>query len=239
MASLLDQQVPGRDDVVTEALSWPDRARRVQILDALSYTGACELLKGIKALRQKIADTFDPHVKRAYESHRALVKEKADAEAPLTEAERVLKNAIRAFDDEQERRRREEQRRLEEAARREEETRRLEQAAAMEREAREFGDAGLEREAHALIEEPIAPPPVAAVAKATPRVSGITYRTTYSARVTDLRALIQYVARHPEHANLLTANTVALNGLARSLKDGLKIPGVQVDVTRDVAAGTR
>src|SRR5690348_17585474 len=44
---------------------------------------------------------FRSHVKRAYEAHRALVREKADAEAPLTQAERVIKDALRAYDDEQ------------------------------------------------------------------------------------------------------------------------------------------
>jgi hypothetical protein len=92
--------------VTSEALSWPDRARATVITDSTTYTDACELLKGIKALRVRIGETFDPHIGRAFQAHRALCKEKQDAEAPLTEAERILKAALVAYDDAQERIRR-------------------------------------------------------------------------------------------------------------------------------------
>ena len=225
------------DVVRAEALTWPEQARALAIVDAPSYNGAAGLLKAIKALRAKIAETFQPHVKRAHEAHTALVKEQADAEAPLTEAELIIKRGLVTYDQEQERLRQIEQRRLEDIARKSEEARRLEEAAAMEKEAAATGDTALRAEAEALIAEPVYVAPIQ-VEKATPAVKGISYRTTYSARVTNKRLLIQFVADNPQFENLLDANMVALNGQARSLKLAMQIPGVVVDEKRDIAAGS-
>lgn len=224
------------DTVKTEAQSWPERARAAIVATAEQYASAGELLKGIKSLRAKIAETFDPHVKRAHEAHKALVKEKADAEAPLAEAERILKAALIAFDQEQERLRVAEQRRLDEIARAEEETRRLNLAAAMEKEGNTFGDAAMVAEAEELISAPVmvAAP---AVARTTPKVSGIAMATTYRAQVTDLLALVKHVAANPQLLPLLQVNQTALNGQARSLKTSLRLPGVQVLADQTVRAG--
>lgn len=234
MSAILE--FPERDTVKNEALTWPQRARAAAITSIESYTAAAELLKAIKALRVKIAETFDPHVKRAHEAHRALVKEKADAEAPLTEAELILKRSLTAYDDEQRRIARERQAKADREAREQEEQRRLDQAAAMEKEGNEFGDVALVAEANALISEPVVAV-AAPVEKATPKVAGIAYRTTYSAQVVDILALVRHVAANPQLLPLLSANMPALNGQARSLKAALQLPGVKVIETRDVAAG--
>lgn len=217
--------------VAEKALAFPDQARALRIVNAGTYQAACEFLKGIKALRQEIADTFQPHITRAHESHKALLKEKADAEAPLADAERIAKAALVTYDTEQERQARIEQQRLQAEARRQEEERRLADAVALE-------SAGDVVEAEALIAAPIEVP-VIAVAPTTPKVSGISYRETWGAEVVDLAALVAYVAAHPQFAALLLPNMPALNGQARSLKGQLQIPGVKAVCTRDVAAGRR
>lgn len=226
------------DAVKNEALAWPDRARAVTIADDASYTRAAELLKGIKALRGRIADTFDSHIKRAFESHKALVREKAEAEAPLTEAEAIVKRSLVTYQQEQDRKAREEARRLEEAARQQEETRRLEEAAAIERVAAETGDEAMRATAHEVLEAPVAAV-VVRPAPATPKIAGISYRDTYSARVVNVSKLIAFVARNPQFANLLTPNQTALNQLARAQKAMLQIDGVEVVTERVAAAGSR
>lgn len=232
MSAVLD--LSERDTVTTEAMSWPDRARAVVVTTAEQYVVGADLLKGIKALRTKIAETFDPHVRRAHEAHKALVAEKAAAEAPLTQAEQILKHALVTYDNAQAALQREAQRIADEQARRDEEQRRLETAAAMEIEGHDYGDAALVAEAHALLEEPVLAM-AAPVAKSTPTVAGLSYRTTYAAQVTDLLALVRHVAQHPELINLLSANGPALNAQARSLKAALRLPGVRVIETRDAA----
>jgi hypothetical protein len=203
------------------------------------YITASDTLKAIKALRAKIGETFDPHIARAFQAHRALTKEKSDAETPLTEAERIIKGALVTYDQEQARLQRLEEARLREEARLAEETRVLNLAAAMEAEGQQCEDVALVAEAHALISEPIQAPPIAPVVKATPKITGITYRTTYSAQVINLHELVKFVAANPSHLGLLSANMPALNGQARSLKLGLRLPGVKVHEARDVAAGSR
>ncbi len=218
------------DRTVTEqALAYPDRARALCIADADGYHAACEFLKGVKALRAEIAETFEPHIKRAHESHKALLKEKADAETPLLEAERITKAALVDYDHAQEQIRRAEQARLQAELRQREEARRLADAVALE-------SAGEQAEADALIDAPIEVP-VVAVAPMTPKVGGIVYRETWSATVTDLGALVKHVAANPALAGLLSANMPALNAQARSLKGQLQIPGIKAVCTRDVAAG--
>ena len=217
--------------VVEQALTFPDKARALTIADPASYQSACDFLKGIKSLRTEIAETFEPHIKRAHESHKALLKEKADAEAPLAEAERIVKSALVTYDQAEEHKRRAEAARLQEELRQQEEERRLAEAVELEA-------AGEQAEAEALIDAPVFVPTVA-VAPSTPKVSGISYRETWSANVTDLGALVMYVAQHPQFAGLLLANIPALNGQARSLKGQMQIPGVEAVCTRDVAAGRR
>lgn len=224
--------------VVAEALSWPDRARATAIVDTSTYVAAAELLKGIKALRVRIGETFDPHIGRAFQAHRALCKEKQDAEAPLTEAERILKTALVAYDDAQERIRRAEEARLREVARLAEEQRQLEEAAAIELEAERHNDPELRSLATQLLEAPVHTPAVIAP-RTTPKVAGITFRETWSARVVDTRALIAYVAQHPECTNYLTPNLTALNAAVRAQREGFKVAGVEAVCQKSAAAGAR
>lgn len=224
--------------VTARALTFPEQARAIRITSVETYQSACEFLKTIKALRTEIADTFDPHIDRAFQAHRALVKEKKEAEAPLQDAELSAKRALVAWDTEQERLRRVEQQRLEEEARQREEERRLEEAIALEAEAQATGDASLQMEATALLEQPVQAPAVA-VARFTPKVDGISYRETWSCRLNDLSALVRYVAEHPQFLGLLQFNQTTGNQLARSMRARLKVPGIEAVATKDVAASRR
>lgn len=228
MANVLE--FPERDEVVTAALTWPERAKQAAVIDASSYQAAADLLKGIKALRQKIAETFDPHIARAFQAHRALTKEKNDAEAPLTAAERVIKEALVGYDQAQERLRRIEEARLREEARLAEEQRVIEQAAAMETEGQECGDEALVAEAHELISQPIQAPPIAPVARATPKVAGITMRKVWRYRVVNANVIPR---------QYLKVDEPKIASVVRALGRDAKIPGIEVYEEQTVAAGSR
>jgi hypothetical protein len=216
-------------EVVTQALTWPDRARALVIRDNASCVAAADLVKGIKALRAQIAETFDPHCKRAHDAHKALVAEKAAAEAPLTEAEGIIKRALAAYEQEQQRAARAEADRLAALARQAEIDRKLAEAVAAEAQ-------GDDVAACAILDEPIVSAPVF-VPAAVPKVTGVSYRTTYAARVTDKAALVKFCAAHPAYLNCVAPDMTALNALARSMKTNMQIPGVTVDETRSVAVG--
>lgn len=222
-------EAQGREKVRTEALSWPERAAALQVVDAPSYTAGGELLKAIKALRQTIADTFDPHVRRAHEAHKALVKEKADAEAPLTIAETTIKRALVLYTEAEERARREEEKRLQAEAQRQEEARRLEEAAALEAAALETGDVEMLATAQEIVAAPVVAP-VVVLPKATPKVAGISYRDVPKFRIVN-EALVprQY----------LMVNETAIGAVVRGMKGKVTIPGVEVWIEKVASASAR
>jgi len=229
-------------DLTEQVVSWPAKARTASVTDGPSYEAAAELLKAIKALRAEVDQTFDRHIKNAHAAWKDLLAEKARHEQPLTDAETIIKRALVAYDQAQERQRRDEQRRLDELAKQQAQDDALARAAAMEAEGRDYGDASLVREAEMVVQEAIdmPPPPMAPIApRTTPKVAGISMVTTWSCACTDLKALIAFVAAHPEHVNLLQFNQTAGNALARAQRENLRVPGLRAVATQGVAAGRR
>lgn len=218
MASSSNATIPGQADIQREALTFPDQARRLAITSPDTYARAAEFLKIVKALRGKVAETFDAHITRAFQAHRALTAEKQKAEAPLTEAETVVKRAMVEYDQAERRRQQEAQRKADEAARRRAEDEQLARAAAMETEAHEFGDVALAEQATAVLETPVhAVAPT--VEKQTPKVSGVSMRDNWKYRVTN-PALV------PREYLMLDESKIGR--VVKAMKDATTIPGVEV-----------
>jgi hypothetical protein len=195
------------------------------------YRTVAEFLKGVKALRAEIADTFDAHIKRAYEAHRALCAEKRNAEANAVEAEGIAKSLLDAWDTEQQREAERRRVRDEGLAREVQTEIILDDAIAAEA-------AGDPERAAEILDAPRAP--IAAAAPVlTPKVEGIAFRVTWGARVTDFAALVKAAALHPQYLALLKPDMTAINGLARSLRERLNVPGVEAVSSRGVSASKR
>jgi len=221
---------PEAEEVSTKALTIPEQANDVKIVDADSYVRASGLWQDIRALRAKVKDSFDPIIKKAHEAHRAALDQKAKVDAPLEMAERTVKKAMNTWDEEQERIRQAEQRRLQEEARKREEEARLQ--AALEAE-----QAGAKEEAEEILAEPAYVAPVV-VPKATPKVQGgPVFTTRWFASVTDIKALCRAVAdgkASTEYVMGLEKDRLtgivscpALNKMATALKGTMNVPGVQ------------
>lgn len=221
--------------VRSDALAWPEKATALKVVDDATYGLAADWLKGIKALRNKIADVFDGHIRRAHEAHKALVKEKADAEAPLAIAETTLKRSLVDYQQEQERKRIAEEKRLAEIARQEAEKRQLEEAAALEAEALATDDAGMLAAAQEMVSAPVAAP-VVTLPKATPTVAGLSYRDSYVVTGIDLKVLVKAAATDANLLAYLQADESAIGAVVRSTKGAMKIPGVTTDVKRIASA---
>lgn len=177
-----------------------------------------------------------------------------EGKARATIAESTLKARMAAYEQEQERRRREAEeaaRREQERLEREERERAAAEEARLRREAedRQLADAaaaeaaGDTATARRIIEAPVAAPtvtpapvfvPPAPVAVA-PRVDGVSFRVNWRAEIVDLKALVQAVAAGRAPAALVKADEVALNGMARSLKGAMQVPGVRVVNQRTAA----
>lgn len=214
-------------EITSEVTSIAEAARAVVVKTSSDYEAAGGRLQLIKGLMAKIASTFDPHIKRAHEAHKALLREKADAEAPLAAAERVYKGAMLTFQQDQEAERRRLEAIAQEAARKERE--RLETLAA------KADDKGKTERADALRNQAAAvPTPVVRVE--TPKVSGISTRTVWRAEVTDKRKLIAAVAAGTVPQSALDVNMAFLNQQARSLKSEFAYPGVEAVEDQQIAS---
>lgn len=196
-------------------------AREFVIATDDDYARAVDFVKGVKELRQQIADTFDPHVRRAFDAHRALCADRKRADDAAAEAERIVKDAIVAWDAERERLRAIEIARLDAVV------------------AEAALDAAVDAEAagdHALADAILTSAPTAAL-PSRPRVDGVRFTERWSARVDDFGKLVAHVAAHPELLGLLKPDQRALDGQAKSLRGRLALPGVTATSARDVAVG--
>jgi hypothetical protein len=235
--------VQSKEALSTESLTWAAKARGLQIIDAQSCLNASHLLRSVKTLRLQVQQWFAPHVEAAMETKRkaeaarkALTDERDKMEAPLVEAETVLKRSLLAYETRQEQARIEEERRLQAEAQRQAEAMTLAAAAAMETEALATGNVGLMAEAESILAQPI-DAPVVSVERTVPKVQGVTYRDNWKAHPEiDVKALAAAVANGSAPVTFLTVNMTAINQFARATQGAQAVPGVRWFNDRQIAA---
>lgn len=193
-------------------------AQGFRVSTVTQYEEAGAKLKGIKGLLARIDAVFDPHIKRAHDAHKALVAEKKEHQSPLQTAEALLKRSILGFQQEEERKRLELEAKAQEEARKEREK--------LEAKAAKLAAKGKTEQAEAVAATAAAVvAPI--IAPTTPKVAGISMRTTYRAEVVSLMDLVKAVAAGTVPLNALQANQVFLNNQARAMRETLAYPGVK------------
>jgi hypothetical protein len=210
------------NEIQERALTVPEQAKAIIIITNEDYTRAGEILLTIKDIRKEIDATFDPIIKKAHEAHKEAVAQKKKIDAPLIEAEGIIKPRISDYLAEQERIRRAEENRLREIARKEEEERQLMEAIAAEQ-------AGETEEAAAIINEPVYVAPVV-VPKSVPKIQGVSTQKRWTFRVVD-------PSKVPRE--YLAVDEQKIGAVVRALKDQCKINGVEVYSEDIVTAGRR
>ena len=212
-----------------KALSVSEQATALVIVDKISYEMGRELLLTVKDLRKQVAETFAPIIEKAHQAHKTAIAQRGKIEEPLIQAEALIKSRIGTFLIAEEAKRKEEERRLHLIAEQEAENRRLADALAAEAE----GDF---EEAEAILKElpAFVPPPI--VPRTVEPGGGISMREVWSCNVTDLKALVEAVAKGRVPLMALQANTVFLGQQARSMKGELRYPGVVVWAEKSIAA---
>jgi hypothetical protein len=195
-------------------------ARAMVITDQASYNAVVEMRQTLKTLRDAIEEAHRERKEATNKAHQAAVDAERAELSPVQEAEKVLKALTFAWDAAQEALRRAEQARLDAEAKRKTQEEAIAAAAAAE------AAGAPKEEVDSILDNPPPPPPVVAPKAyvAAPRMAG---RESWSGKVTDLQALIRFVAANPGFQNLLQVNQTALNQLARSQKSMMKIPGVE------------
>lgn len=235
--------IPTKDALDAGARSWASRARELEIADRESCINASTLLRSVKTLRNQVQQWFAPHIDAAMETKRkaeaarkALADERDRMEAPLAEAESVLKRGLLAYEAKQEELRRQEERRLQAEAQAKAEALLLEAAAAMESEAVATGNIELQQEAEDVLAQPVEAP-VVVVQKMVPKVDGITYRDNWKAHPSvDVKALAAAVAAGTAPVTFLTPNMTAINQFGRATQGVQAVPGIRWFNDRQIAA---
>lgn len=204
-------------------------AEAFKVANAADYDLAAQSLKAVKSRQSQLKALRESIVKpmlAALDAARDLFRR---PEAMLERAEAMLKSAMSAYDEEQERQRREAQRKLDEAAERE--RRKLAQQAE-----RAAAKGNVDKAAELQERAAMTVPPIALPGR--PEVSGISRRETWSAEVTDMRALVRGVAEGNVPLAAIEANQKFLNGQARALRSELRYPGVRAVSKRTIASGS-
>lgn len=219
-----------------EVHALPERARQIKIHTSADYQAAAEFLKSIKALRAKIDATFDPIIQHAHNTHKEAIGQKKLAEAPLIEAEGLVKGVVVVYLREQERLRLVEENRIRQEN--EDKIRKQSEEENFKRAQELTAQGDLDGAAQAL-DAPVEIPTVPVrVESSVPKVSGISLKTRYVVAEVQLMKLIQAVAVGNAPVEALKANDVFLNQQATAFKRvGELFPGVTVKTEDGVSAG--
>ena len=199
-------------------------AQKITVVDSPEAFEKANSLGRILQAGTKDAETFFKPIKQQIDGFKApvLAHEKEFAN-PLDAEKRRLGSLITAYNQEQERIRQEQERAAREDAERAAREEQLQRAIELE-------SAGEPEAAEAVLEEPIMAP-VVIQQEAPVRVAGQVGKVTYSATVTDFKALLKAVVEGRAPLQCVVADESFLNGKARLEKDGFSVPGVKLNRT--------
>lgn len=211
--------IPEPERLAEEARSWPDRARDLAVTDDDSYEYASAMVLGIKDLRREIKAYHKPMKVAADQAKQKILDAENGQLAPLDEADEILEPKLKAF-----LQRREQERRIQEAQAREAQRRMEEEQ--RQAEARSLDAAGEKAAAAELLASPPPPAPPVVIPPSVPK-TGISMRTSWKARVTDLRAFCAGIADGRVPTNVIEVKQGMLDAQARISKSELAWPGIE------------
>jgi len=102
----------------TEALGFPDRAKRIIVHDNLTLTVANDFVHAVKEMRKEVANSYDPIIEKARKTRDEALAQKRKYDDPLKEAEKIIKLHIASYLEEQVESEEKRRKRLEEKRRR-------------------------------------------------------------------------------------------------------------------------
>lgn len=201
---------PDTSELAHESHVLVEAARSLTVASPDDCHDAAAMMRGCKALEKRISDHCRPSIDMAHKLHKQLVSDEKTLLAVPQEAYRTVDSKVRAYRTAEEEQRRRAEAIVEAERRREAEEARLAEAAAAE----EWGD---DAEAERLLAAPVQVQPVV-LPTAVPRMEGVSYVTTWKARVTDERQVPR---------DYLIVDMQKLGAMARASKGTLVIPGVE------------
>ena len=191
-----------RDEFKQRGLALAVQAEEFVIAGPASFEEAARFRAGILDYIQQIEAHWAPAIKAAYEAHKTVLRQRDDWLVDYRQAARSISDALAAF---------------ESAAQAEQ--------ARLRREHERAAQAAV-KAAEAVAGRPV-PVLVAPAPTVVPKADGLGFRDQWFAMVTDLKGLVRAVADGKQPLALLEPNMTALNGLARTLKNEMAVPGVE------------
>ena len=208
------------DDILNEIVPIETQAQGLEVQDPEGLEKAGNLLTAIKMLRLKVAESFDPIIKKAHDAHKEALIQKRKHDLPLERAEGFLKPRIAAYMNAALSRQREEAEKAQAAERKRIEDQRMAEATFAE----EVGDT---MAADAILAAPVV---VAPVEVEKPKVEGVSTRQVYDYEIVNAD-LIQRDYLTPDHAKI--------RKVVQAMGPKAGIQGITVTVRTVVAARAR
>ena len=217
-ANALEMEAPKEEALREQTTDLEIRAAEVLVRNDQEYEQAAEFGKMLKAKAAEVTSFFKPMKDAAHKAHKQVCDREKEMLAPLSKAEKIVKQAMGDYITEKERRRRE----AEEAARRaaeEEAKRRLAEAIDLDEQGNaEAADAAIEE---AQIMESAAANVFAA--QSTPKLKGVSSSKDWE--ITGINAA--QVPINFSGVELRPVDKAAIMRLIRASKGSIQIPGVQ------------
>lgn len=235
----MELALPERKVVELEPRMFLMQAKALVITEHEEYNMAADDLKRIKAKAKELDEQRKALTKPLDDQKREVMEFYRPATEFLTEAEKILKGAMATWQAEQERIAAVERARAAAAAAAEQQRLR-DEAAALAKQAEEAAKSGdaeaafaaqVEAEERLAVAEVVTANPVAEPAKQ----SGISYRSTWNAEVTNIVKLCEFVVANPNMAHLVEPNMTDLRKMAIAMRENLNIPGVKAVELKTVA----
>jgi len=228
--------IPDTREIVFQSVQLVEKCAAISIVTQEQYMEAGEFFKAVNSKIKQVKELFDNPKRAAKSAHASICEAEKKVLDPLERAKDMAEQKINVFRREQRRIEAEqaaEARRLAEIeADRQSQALKKQQEEERLRVAQQLESQGFKKEAEEIISQEIRAPAVAVVIprpiEAAPKIDKVFDRKTYSIEIYDLDLLIKEVASGRQPTSYLLANEKVLNGMARSLKNELSIPGVRV-----------
>lgn len=225
-------QVPDSLPIQRQLSAMSNQVQAIVVSNRDEHRQAQEWLQDLAGLEHRVVDLFQTPKQTAHAAHKAVCEAENKLLRPIQDARRVVTRAITIYEAEERWRVEEEVARRTLEAQRRAEDRLLAEAIVAEAN----GETTLAEEI--ITNGNTVPAPTAPVEAETAKVEGIVTRERWHAEVTDLLALVKWVAENPGFVNLLAPDMPALNAQARALRNAMAIPGVKavVEIEKAVRA---
>lgn len=199
-----------------------DARRLARIENGEQYQVAARKLDGLAALRKQAKDHHDPVIAAAHAAHKAAIAAFKRIDQPIEEAEQIVRRAMSEYVAAE----KEKQEAAIRAAQEEEAERRRIEAAEAAKLARANGAS---REEVAAIKEEIRTQPSMVIARPlAPVASGVATVEQWDFEVTDLTALVKFVAANKAHIGALVPNDKYIRAMVNAQRERFAMPGVTV-----------